>query len=70
MHGTNFNLKSVKKPQTHLFIRLCTLLFLAVFRLAVRQLPQVRFGQRVQRFPDVVVVAAEGEVVGGVASGS
>lgn len=57
------------KKHTHLFIRLFILLFLAVVRLAFGQFAQVGFGQLVQRLSDGVAVAAEGQVVGGMASG-
>lgn len=53
---------------THLLVGL-VVLRLAVVLLAVGQLPQVGVGKRVQLFPDVVAVAAVGEVEGGVAPG-
>lgn len=51
---------------THLIVGRLVLLALAVVRFAVGQLPQVRIGRGVQLLPDVVVVAAVGEVVRGV----
>lgn len=53
---------------THLIVGPLVLLALAVVRFAVGQLPQVGMGRGVQLLPNVVVVAAVGEVVRGVAA--
>lgn len=53
---------------THLIVGPLVLLALAVVRFAVGQLPQVGVGGGVQLLPNVVVVAAVGEVVRGVAA--
>lgn len=67
---SSFDFFTQRRPlcilNTHLLVGL-VLLFLAVVRLAVGEVSQGGIGQRVKLFPDVVIVAAVGEVEGSVA---